>query len=451
MMKDLKRMLRIPRRDLLVGALGTSACAMASPAFGDSEPQEDLHLLSTQGCGRATGYAEANRIITLDGKTHVAWLDSPPEGFRVRIATLDRDSGQWSPTYTVGEAKDNHGGPALTIDSEGFLHMTYFTHHDPFRYRRSKRPNDASEWEQEVQFGERLTYPTLICGPDDTLYFSARRSFSDRPWIVELWEKKPGSDWNRVGPILSSRHKGYAHFQESLAWGPDHRTLHLCCRFHENSDKNSYGRLQTVAYMKSDDLGRTWRRSDDSKITGPITVDNIEVLEKGGEDFERGLRAGCLAVSPAGLPHLLYSVVAKPRGQSWLATPDGSGQWNRIRLNDHLPTEWKAFNLIMAGGLAFDQAGRLHGAAQLQTGEQNEKRWGDPSNEVVAFTVDHDDRIEFRAISEFDAGTTHWLPSIERPTGHNQVAPRPSCLFTAGPAGSKNTDLLSNRVYFSRG
>ena len=114
----------IPRRDLLAGAIGASACAMTFPAFGDSRPEGHLHLLSKQGGGRATGYAEANRIKTSDVKTHVAWLDSPAEGFRVWIATLDHTSGQWSPTYTVGEAKDNHGGPALTIDSDGHLHTT---------------------------------------------------------------------------------------------------------------------------------------------------------------------------------------------------------------------------------------------------------------------------------------------------------------------------------------
>ena len=449
-MKDLQRLV-IPRRDLLVSAVTMPACAMVTSALGDVIPEKDLHLLSTQGCGRATGYAEANRIITLNGKTHVAWLDSPTEGFRVKIATLDHHSGQWSPTYTVGKAKDNHGGPALTIDSKGYLHILYFTHHDPFRYRRSKRPNDASEWGDEIQFGEQLTYPTLICGPDDTLYFSARRSFRDRPWIVELWEKKPNRNWNRVGPILSSRHKGYAHFQESLAWGPDRRTIHLGCRFHEKSDKDSYGRLQTVAYMKSDDLGRTWKRSDGSKIMGTITPDNIEVLDVGGEDIQRGLRAGCLAVSPTGQPNLMYSAVANFKGESWIATPDGLGQWKRIRLNDHLPPEWIACNLIMAGGLAFDHAGRLHGVAQLQTGEQKEKIWGDPTNEIVAFTVDADNNIHFRSISEFDAATSHWLPSIERSTGHNQIAHRPGILFTAGPAGSKNTDLMNNRVYFSQG
>ena len=113
------------------------------------------------------------------------------------------------------------------------------------RYRRSKRPDDATEWEDEIKFGERLTYPTLVCGPDGTLYLSARRSHARQPWEVELWTKPPGKEWTRRQTILRSRHPGYAHFQESLAWGPDHRTLHLCCRLHEKSDGGSYGRLQS--------------------------------------------------------------------------------------------------------------------------------------------------------------------------------------------------------------
>ena len=118
-------------------------------------------LLSEQGCGRATGYAEANKIVTIDGKTHVAWLDSEPGGFRVRIRTLDRSRSIWSPTYTVGEAFDNHGGPALTVDSRGYLHIAYYPHHHPMRYRRSVRPNDASQWTESVEIGGRCTYPTL--------------------------------------------------------------------------------------------------------------------------------------------------------------------------------------------------------------------------------------------------------------------------------------------------
>ena len=121
-------------------------------------------LLSRRGSGRASAYAEANKIVTFQHKTHVAWLDSVTDGFCVRIRTLDRQSNQWSQMYTIGMAYDNHGGPALTVDDRGFLHVVYYPHHHPFRYRKSKRPNDASEWEEEIEFGEELTYPLLSVG-----------------------------------------------------------------------------------------------------------------------------------------------------------------------------------------------------------------------------------------------------------------------------------------------
>ena len=431
------------RREFTKLAAASALLPSVSAQAANSKP----HLLSSVGCGRATGYAEANKIITIGNRTHVAWLDSPPEGFRVRVATLNRKTEKWSRTYTIGDAYDNHGGPALTCDSEGYLHIIYYTHHHPFRYRRSQRPNDASEWEDEQLIGDKLTYPTLVCGADNTLYLTARRS-DKNPWWVEMWKKPSGKEWQSVGPVMYSRHKGYSHFQESLSWGPDHKTLHLCCRFHELSDKSFYGRLQTVAYMKSDDFGRSWQRSDGTKIKTPITVDNIEVIAKGGVDFKQTLRAGCMAVSPEGVPRLVYSISAKNRSHAFLATLDEKGKWKRLNLNDQLPKEWREFNLIMAGGLSFDSAGKLHGVAQLQTGPRVHKIWGDPSNEIVTFTKEGD-RIRFRAISKFDAKASHWLPSIERPTGHNLVPSDPGIIYTGGPAGGKNTELLSNKVYWN--
>jgi len=150
------------RRDFIktvaAGAVG-AASAKAFPAQADGPTP---FMLSSDGCGRATAYAETNKIVTLGNKTHVAWLDSVKGGgFRVRVRTLDRTTGEWSPTIDVGPAHDNHGGPALAPDSKGYLHVVYFPHHHPFRYRRSKRPNDATEWGDEAQFGKRCTYPSF--------------------------------------------------------------------------------------------------------------------------------------------------------------------------------------------------------------------------------------------------------------------------------------------------
>ena len=100
-----------------------------------------LRVLSERGCGRATAYEKSNKIVTIGDKTHVSWLDTEKGKFLVKIQTLDRGTGEWSAVYTVGQAFDNHGGPALTCDNSGYLHIVYYPHHHPFRYRRSVRTN----------------------------------------------------------------------------------------------------------------------------------------------------------------------------------------------------------------------------------------------------------------------------------------------------------------------
>jgi hypothetical protein len=87
------------RREVLLAAAGAAvSCALGgSVAAGEADGSQQLFLLSDQGCRRATGYAEANKIVTHNDRTHVAWLDSPTEGFRVRVRTLDRTTGSlWS-------------------------------------------------------------------------------------------------------------------------------------------------------------------------------------------------------------------------------------------------------------------------------------------------------------------------------------------------------------------
>jgi putative BNR repeat neuraminidase len=429
-----------------MGCIPAGLTALRRAAVGAAP--EASFLLSREGCGRASGYAEANKIVTWGNRTHVAWLDSPIEGFRVRVRTLDRRSGDWSPAVTVGEAHDNHGGPALTVDGQGYLHIVYYPHHQAMRHRQSKRPNDTSEWSAETLVGEKLTYPTLVCAKDGTLYLTCRRSHDDQPWQVELWMKAPGEAWQSKGPILAARYPGYSHFQESLAWGLDHRTLHLCCRFHEKSDGKAYGRLQTVAYLMSSDLGNTWRRSGGEAVTLPATAESADVLARGGAEFERVLRAGAMAVDSGGKPHLSYSVDEKDRGTLFVARPEAEERWGRIDLTQFLPAEWASWKLTNPGGVTFDGRGDMVVAAMVHRPGSG-SGWGHPSSEVVQFrSTDGGATFVFSVLSDVDAAEAHWLPNIERTTGHNQVGPQPGVLYTSGGPGKGNRELMENGVYF---
>ncbi|GMW00424.1 MAG: hypothetical protein AMXMBFR84_15610 [Candidatus Hydrogenedentota bacterium] len=401
-------------------------------------------LLSDVGCSRATGYEETNKIVTLNGKTHVAWLDSPREGFRVRIRTLDHASGIWEPTVTVGEAHDNHGGPALTVDSQGYLHIVYFPHHHPMRYRKSVRPNDASEWGEEETFGSTTTYPTLVCAPDDTLIVTCRESSKSAPWLCNRYIKRPGKVWEGPHPIMQALTGGYAHFMEALAWGHEGKTLHLSCRLYDGSP----GHGHTIGYMRSADYGETWTRLDGNALALPVTAHTIDVVSKEPTVANGDLRGGSIITDSHGLPLVLCSHYGTRT--AWLSYPDGHGGWANTAFTPPLP-EPEGWGLVTPGGIAFSGNGELHAVLTLvgKPAGPEDSLWGHPSSEIAHF-VSQDNGRSFvgSVITEVDAAVPRWLPNLERPTGHNRTESAPHFMFTEGVRGGTNTELVQNRVYF---
>lgn len=424
---------------------------MAEAAGIPAKPTgEQTFLLSETGCGRATGYAETNKIVTVGHKTHVAWLDSVKGGFRVRVRTLNRSTGVWSPTYTIGEAYDNHGGPALTVDSGGYLHIVYYPHHHPFRYRRSVHPNDASEWGDEVQFGERCTYPTLLCGADDTLYLTCRVSRSKAPWIANLYTKPANGDWGEPATILISDKTGYSHFQEALAWGPDNKTIHLTARFY--SGNPGYG--HTVGYLRSRDFGKTWERADGKPVALPATPKTVDIIASRPGTKPPGVRCGAVAVDGENKPLVLFSSLGQLPGQAWIARPKNPTGWDLQPLNPLIEKEWPGWGLTMPGGIiAGDGGKRIHVVLTLFKPDihTDEGTWGHPSSEVI-WLESNDGGNSFSpiVITEPDPETPNWLPNIERPTGHNKVA-MPSLIYTSGSKGTNNRQVVANKVFWVDG
>ena len=438
----------VPRRIFLknLGLSGTVVGLGTYSLFRESN-QEILKAISNQGCGRATGYAEANKMVTLGEKTHVTWLDSDPEGFWVRIKTFNRKNQSWSPTYTVGKAHDNHGGPALSCDALGYLHIIYYPHHHPMRYRKSLHVNDASLWGPVEEFGEKTTYPTMICGPDNTLYCTFRRQHREKPWEVEMWYRKPKRKWEFLNRILIARYPGYAHFQESLALSRPDQSLHLCCRIHEKSDQEAYGRIQSIAYLRSNDFGKTWRQLDDSPVELPASAGDLNPIATGGFDQGRILRVGGMGLSQQGKPYLIYSIQAEGSGKSYLTFPTKENTWIRKDLTDVLPEKWKDWSMIMPGNLAFNNRNQMWITAQIQQ-TSPESTWGHPSNEVVLIRSDDLGRsFSINLISKQNPEISNWLPSIERNTGHHAIPGTPGLMFTAGPPGAGNSDLIHNQVF----
>ena len=428
---------------------GLASSLIHSHFFNDSSYRASYpFLLSSHGSGRATAYSEANKIISFDQKIHFTWLDSDSTGFRVKMRSYYKAKKEWSPTYDIGPAYDNHGGAAITVDSLGYLHIVYYPHHHEMRYRKSLRPNDASSWGKEVRFGKRCTYPTLICGPDDILYFCCRRSFNKDLWHMELWTKAPNKKWSGPRILLRSQFPDYAHFQESLAWGPEFQSLHLACRIHEKTDKKGYGRRQTIGYMKSYDFGASWFNSNGEKMDLPSNSSAIEQIEKGGVDTGRILRSGAIAVDQVDCAYLVYTLEEQRVGRSYLVKLNGKGLREELLLNSFLPDYYKNWGLFMPGGISINSQNEIFIIAQMEQLFGAESSWGHPSSEIILLhSKDQGRHFSFQLMSEVNVLEPNWIPSIERPTGFNHVNGRPAMMYTSGSAGRSNVDIMSNKVF----
>ena len=420
-----------------------TSASLQSTAEPNSCP---LFVLSRHGCGRATAYSEFNKIVTIGTKTHVAWLDSQLGQFVVRIRTLDRNTGKWSPVYTVGQAHDNHGGPSLTCDSSGFLHIVYYPHHHPFRYRRSVRPNDASEWTKEVQFGKSCTYSSLICLPDDTLILTCRESTKKR-WRLNLYEKQPNENWKGPQTILhGSAPSGYTRWQSALALGWDGKTIHMSFMLFETQ----LGEIgYAIGYLRSRDSGRTWERSDGEQVSLPATPKEIEIVDgsataKGPMNF----RPGNIALDPNGTPWLIYSRIDRQPFDAWIAHQTTKGDWRKISLLPAIQQKWKIRGVKTPASIVFGQDGTMYVAVTTVQSDIDDQTatWGHPSAEVALLvSKDYGRTFKVFGISPPDASVPNWLPNLERPT-KGQPITIPSLIYTHGHKGKTNKEIMSNEA-----
>ena len=188
-------------------------------------------LLSTAGSQSATNEA-GNKIVTVGRRTHVTWQDVTPEGYFNRVRTLDLDTGEWSPTHTLGSAYDDHARAVMVADADGSLHVVLSGHNTPCTYRRSRAANEASAWTDPVEIADG-TYPYLVCGPDQHLYLGMRHGKQNG---VELYRRPPGGPWHHVGKIIDrpAHYTGYACFQCAMCFDGD-GVLHLVSDIYEGT------------------------------------------------------------------------------------------------------------------------------------------------------------------------------------------------------------------------
>ena len=103
----------------------------------------------------------------------------------------------------------------------------------------------------------------------------------------------------------------------------------------------------------------------------------------------------------------------------------------------------------MPGGIAIDARGRISVAlTMMKPADLAESIWAHPTSEIVWLeSPDGGETFTAKRISTPEPPRPHWLPNLERPTGHNRVRV-PGLIYTAGTRGKDNRDIVSNEVHW---
>ncbi|MGH9160381.1 MAG: BNR-4 repeat-containing protein, partial [Vicinamibacteraceae bacterium] len=183
---------------------------------------------STDGPSHSGG---ADVTVTLGSKTHIVYTGTrtvgDQEGTPQYIRTYDYGTGTLSAPVLLGTTLgtpgsthcgiDGHNGAAIVADSEGRLHVVLGSHQHPFKYTRSRRPNDSTSWEPAVEIGASETYVGLVVDKTDTLHLVSRQNNArDRLSLHYMRKRRDDPKWLDLGDLVVPKPAHYSNWYHKL-------------------------------------------------------------------------------------------------------------------------------------------------------------------------------------------------------------------------------------------
>ncbi len=211
---------------------------------------------------------------------------------KIAVARRDLAANVWEvfrTSFTANNIADGHDVVSFGIDGDGFMHISWGMHGDAYHYACTTHPVTGTD---PVEFGpdrtmtgseNAVTYPQFIPLPDGDLLYLFREGGSGNGDLYLNRYLRASGTWTNV-------HRGggsQTPFIKGTGWTPNYNAywnlpcldgagnLFLIWTWRYNSDSPAgeagYQTNHDFDYGLSPDGGVTWRRSDGSAYTLPIT------------------------------------------------------------------------------------------------------------------------------------------------------------------------------------
>lgn len=258
-----------------------------------------------------------------DGAIYVCYIDPDLD---TRIARKHPVTGVWSETVLepLTQADAFHTQCSVGLDAAGYVHVVYNMHNTPWQYKRSDAPHSiasmtflgqnagtipgksspqdgnctgqcAIDWNTDEPGiaaipGNQITYPHFANDAAGRLYLAFRQcylcsaAFHSREWSAGLVVYDTTTQtWSRVGGV-----RPFAHDTAKLPlgvtmFGDAAGRLHAAwvwCNHYTQAEGAAPCETQPnfVTYAYTDDGGATWRQSNGTAMTLPLSPTGSETV-----------------------------------------------------------------------------------------------------------------------------------------------------------------------------
>lgn len=265
------------------------------------------------------------------------------------ISFFDHARGAFAPPITLGRNRDGdaHRNPTLHVDGKGYLTVFYGAHGDVTYVVRSTAPYEIANWTPRPSLNTiGNTYPQPWSLVEGEIFVSFRHS-QGYHWAEKMsgWSFRRSRDgaasWTEPTCLIGFR-DATAYAVSVGATGPYPRKVHITWSKlgggtpEEVRTKHLWARRHNVYYACSDDGGTTWKRSDGSAYSLPITEETAERLYESGE---HGVWLKDIQLDSAGNPCIIFldSDVATFES-AWKFARRAEGRWqiSDITRSDHM-------------------------------------------------------------------------------------------------------------------
>lgn len=266
-----------------------------------------------------------NSVVTHQDQQFVAYYNSDGRAVLAK-RTLGSTTWEIKQTPYKGNVADAHNIISIMVDGDGYLHMSWDHHGHKLRYCRSVEPGslELSEEMPMTRMNEDcVTYPEFYRLPDGDLIFLYRDGRSGSGNLMMNHYDLEKKEWTqRQNAFINGEGKRNAYWQ--MCTDMEGR-LHLSWVWRETGDVATN---HDMAYARSDDGGKTWRRSNGEVYDLPITAANAEYAAHIPQNSE--------LINTTGMG-------ADARGRPYIASywRTGDSKVPQYRLIYHDGSEWK--------------------------------------------------------------------------------------------------------------